>query len=84
LNLTQFYDKTLTPSDFAMLKVDKTFTVVVKEKFESLLVDHLGGGHSQSVLLAMEKLLKNSATLKGARTHPPLDFHCIINIFSFF
>jgi hypothetical protein len=30
------------------------------------LVDHLGGGHSQSVLLAMKKLLKNSATSKGA------------------
>jgi azurin len=50
--------------------VVKTFTFVVKEKFEPLLVDHLGGGHSQSVLLAMEKLLKNSVTLKGACTHP--------------
>jgi hypothetical protein len=55
-----------------MLKVVlvKPFTVVVKEKFEPLLVYHLGGGHSQSVLLAMEKLFQNSATLKGG--HLPI------------
>jgi hypothetical protein len=52
--------------------VVKTFTVVVNKKFEPLLVDHLGGGHSQS----MEKLLKNSTTSKGggAHTYPPMEF----------
>jgi hypothetical protein len=66
--------------------VVKTFTVVGKEKFDTLLVDHLGRGHSQSVLLAMKKLLKNSATLKGAHTHPPMEFplYCYYSIYYFY
>jgi hypothetical protein len=51
--LAQYYEATLTPGDFVPLQKWEKLLQLLKKKFEPLLVDHLGGGHSQSVLLAM-------------------------------